>query len=125
VKEEAPVIVIMKDAFPAVAPRHDLIIGTGILDAKAARHARQWLKRSVCQLSHPDPVSPDSGSELIAGVSDHNASVPEMTANLNDQGYRITYGIDGNQVSMQSSTWPNASTPLAPVEKPGVFGRFF
>ena len=44
VEEEAPDIVIMEDGFPAVAPRQDLMIGTGILDAKAARHARQWLR---------------------------------------------------------------------------------
>lgn len=40
VKEKAPVIVVMEDGFPAVAPGHHMIIGTGILDAKAARRDR-------------------------------------------------------------------------------------
>ena len=45
-QEEAPVIVVQKDRFPPVAPRHHMIESAGILDANASSHAedlyREW-----------------------------------------------------------------------------------
>ena len=65
VKEEAPVVGIMKDVLAPVSACHDVVIGPGRLDSNAARHGsisiRERHLSSSCTLT---PFSPCEALEL-------------------------------------------------------------
>jgi hypothetical protein len=49
VEEESPVIIVVKDVLASIPMRHDVVIGTRILKAKAAWHGTTLLKQGTCQ----------------------------------------------------------------------------
>lgn len=92
VEEESPVIAIMKDGLAPVAPRHPMIIGPGILDAKTefarfsdpifhpivlldARDLETWNTRTLSSPLHSPPnllqTSPLSAFMICLTLSTH------------------------------------------------------
>ena len=49
------ILIILVDRFPPVAPRSDVIEGTGKLDSQGSRHAERLARCLECNNARPDP----------------------------------------------------------------------
>ena len=58
-QEELPIDLILEDVFPAIAPCHDVVEGTGILDTNASWHRAAPASHGAgCQDMLTDPYEP-------------------------------------------------------------------
>ncbi len=57
-EEQLSVVIAAEDLLPAIPPRHDVVKGTGMLNANAAWHTVRLIRARVCQELMPDPYFP-------------------------------------------------------------------